>query len=80
MGELQAVHNIGQATKYAQSIADTGANVYVLDETKRLNSAFWDILTGNAYGHVINGTNATPELLYATFSQTIIPEFLAKSC
>uniref|UniRef100_A0AC34FV04 VWFA domain-containing protein n=1 Tax=Panagrolaimus sp. ES5 TaxID=591445 RepID=A0AC34FV04_9BILA len=77
---IPAVHNIGQATKYAQSIADSGANVYVLDETKRLNSVFWDILTGHAYGHVINGTNATPELLYATFSQTIIPEFLAKGC
>jgi Mg-chelatase subunit ChlD len=80
MGELQAVHNIGQTTKYAQSVAATGANIYVLDQTKRLHSDFWSIFTGNAYGHVINGTNATPELLYATFSQTIMSDFLAKGC
>ena len=73
--------DIGKAVPLAQSIAKSGADVYVLDESVNFASAsFWELMTNGDGGHVVNGTSATLDSLFQIFSGNLVPEFKAMHC
>uniref|UniRef100_A0AC34QGQ3 VWFA domain-containing protein n=1 Tax=Panagrolaimus sp. JU765 TaxID=591449 RepID=A0AC34QGQ3_9BILA len=75
------IKNPSAARAAAKAVRSQYQDVYVIDQsTGNLPGDLFDVLTGSAAGHILNGTSSTQAQLLQTLTSSMISKFNSNSC